>query len=101
MKKIYTLLFSCAMLFCIIGADAQKPVFNSVTPNATSIAKYDKFELTIDLTASYTNPYNYDDISTQCIFTSPANKKDTVDGFYMENYSLNTTYRCNNRFGST
>ncbi|HEY2725627.1 MAG TPA: DUF5060 domain-containing protein, partial [Parafilimonas sp.] len=52
---------------------------------------YDKFELTIDLTAAYTNPYNYDDISTQCIFTSPSAKKDTVDGFYMENFSLDTT----------
>ena len=79
--------------FCLLITShliAQKPVFNSVSANALSIAKYDKFELTIDLTANYTNPYNYDEISTQCIFISPTNKKDTVDGFYMENYSLNT-----------
>ena len=85
------ILFACAILFFVIKLQAQKPVFNSVTPNATSIAKYDKFELTIDLTASYTNPYNYDDISTRCIFSAPSGRKDTVDGFYMENYSLNAT----------
>ncbi|MEP6684619.1 MAG: DUF5060 domain-containing protein [Parafilimonas sp.] len=89
MKKIQLLCF--AFVLCTMQLNAQKPVFNSVTTNATSIAKYDKFELTIDLTAGYTNPYNYDDIATQCIFTSPSAKKDTVDGFYIENYSLNTT----------
>ncbi|MEP6465918.1 MAG: DUF5060 domain-containing protein [Parafilimonas sp.] len=89
MKKNQLLLF-LALLFTM-NVSAQLPIFNSVTANASSIAKYDKFELTIDLTAAYTNPYNYDDIATQCIFISPSNKKDTVDGFYMENYSLNTT----------
>ncbi len=91
MKKNSILLFACAVFFSAKNLEAQKPVFNSVTANAASIATYDKFELTIDLTASYTNPYNYDDITTQCIFISPSSKKDTVDGFFMENYSLNTT----------
>ncbi len=88
MKKAY--LFLLSALIIAINLSAQKPVFNSVTANGTSIKKYDKFELTIDLTAAYTNPYNYDDISTQCIFTASSGKKDTVDGFYMENYSLDT-----------
>ncbi len=84
-------LLSLSALLFVTNIIAQTPVFNSVTPNAASIVKYDKFELTIDLTAAYTNPYNYDDISTRCIFTSPSAKKDTVDGFYMENYSLDAT----------
>lgn len=80
----------CAVLFSAIQIHAQAPVINSVTANSANIAQYNKFELTIDLTASYTNPYDYNDISTQCIFFSPSGKKDTADGFYMENYSLDT-----------
>jgi len=84
-------LFLYCVILATINAVAQAPVINSVTANATSIPKYGKFELTIDLTSAYSNPYNYDEISTQCIFIAPTGRKDTVDGFYMENYTLNTT----------
>jgi hypothetical protein len=67
---------------------AQAPVFNSVVPNTTTPAKFSKFELNIDLTAGYTNPYDYDDIAVQCIFTAPSAKRDTVDGFFMQDYTL-------------
>ncbi len=90
MKK-NKLLLLVASIVCAVNVQAQAPVFNSVAANAASIVKYDKFELTIDLTSAYTNPYNYDEISTQSIFTAPSGRKDTVDGFYMENYSLNTS----------
>ncbi len=90
MKK--TLLF-LAFVACtgIMKAKAQAPVFNAVTANSTSIEKWRKFELTIDLTAAYTNPYDYSDINVQCIFTSPGNVKDTVDGFYMQDYTLDAS----------
>ncbi len=86
MKKS-VLIASLALLF-VLSAKAQIPVFNSVTPNSVSISKMDKFELTIDLTAGYINPYDYNDIAVQCLFTTPSGKKDTVDGFYMEDYIL-------------
>src|SRR4051812_361147 len=89
MKKTYLFLMP-ALLFAA-NTMAQVPVINSVTANTTNIARYGKFELTIDLSAIYTNPYNYDEISTRCIFIAPSRRKDTVDGFYMENYSLNTS----------
>jgi len=89
MKKLQLPFFAFAL--SALTSYAQKPVFNSVNANANSIAKYNKFELTIDLTAAYTNPYDYNDISTKCIFTAPNGRKDSVDGFYMENYSLNIT----------
>ncbi len=89
MKKC--LLVILIAISCDVKTSAQAPVFNTVTPNSTSFAAMDKFELTIDLTAGYTNPYDYSDIAVQCFFTSPSGKKDTVDGFYMEDYVLDTT----------
>lgn len=65
------------------------PVFNSVSPNAASIPRLNKFELNLDLIASYNNPYDFDEINVQCIFIAPSGRKDTVDGFYMQDYILN------------
>lgn len=67
------------------------PVFNNVTAVSSTVGRFNKFELIIHLTAGFSNPYNYDDIALQCEFVSPSGKKDTVDGFYMDNYSLNTS----------
>ena len=89
MKK--TLLIVLLFAGMIAKTKAQVPVFNSVTPNNTTIQKLDKFELTINLTATYSNPYDYSDIAVQCIITSPSNLRDTVDGFYMHDYALNTS----------
>jgi len=70
---------------------AQAPVINSVIPAAGSVAKYDMFGLSIALTAGYNNPYDYNDIAVRCVFTAPGGRKDTVDGFYMQDYTLSTT----------
>jgi hypothetical protein len=56
-KTFFTL---CILFTLFVPAKGQKPVFNSVLQNNSSIEKYDEFELTIDLKASYTNPYDYD-----------------------------------------
>ena len=90
MKKTFLAMVMLTSI-CTMKTQAQAPVFNTVTPSSTSVQKMDKFELTIDLTAGYTNPYDYTDIDVQCIFTSPSMKKDTVDGFYMQDYTLNTS----------
>ncbi|MEO7768374.1 MAG: DUF5060 domain-containing protein, partial [Ferruginibacter sp.] len=66
-----------------------QPVFNAVTANTAVVPRLNKFELSIDLTANYANPYDYDDITMQCIFNAPSGRKDTVDGFFMQDYTLN------------
>jgi hypothetical protein len=79
------------LLLCFIscGIFAQAPAFHTITANNSTVAQFSLFELTIDLKATYTNPYDYDDITVSCQFVSPEGKTDTVDGFYMQDYSLN------------
>jgi len=86
MKTITT--FICLFLFFITGGIFAQPVINTVIANSSSIARLNKLELTANLTATYTNAYDYDDIAVQCIFTAPSGRKDTVDGFYMQDYML-------------
>jgi len=67
---------------------AQAPVIQSVTPVSTSIEKYTKFEATIELTAAYTNPYDYDQINVQAQIVNPFGEIETIDGFYIQDYQF-------------
>lgn len=88
MKKISTLI--CAIAF-IVSVKAQAPSNIVATPVSSTVARYDKFELDVTLTAGYTNPYDYDDISIRLAVLAPSGRKDTVDGFFMQDYTLNTS----------
>jgi hypothetical protein len=86
MQKIIVIVIHFLFLSTLLYA---QPSIISSQPNNTTINKFDKFELTIGLNATYTNPYDYDEIVVQAIFNKPSGKKDTVDGFFMQDYSLN------------
>ena len=89
MKKIFYLLLVFFIPKLILAQQPLAvPVINAVVANNTSLPKLNKFELTVNLSATYTNPYDYDDIAVQCIFIAPSGKKDTVDGFFMQDYIL-------------
>jgi hypothetical protein len=62
--------------------------FNGVTPTQATVAKWDMYEAIIDLSAAYTNPYDYTDIAVQAILTSPTGAQRTVDAFWMQDYSI-------------
>ena len=89
MKKIFylSIIFFTPQLI-IARQPLAVPVINAVVANSTNLPKLNKLELTVNLTASYSNPYDYDDIAVQCIFNSPTGRKDTVDGFFMQDYIL-------------
>lgn len=86
-KNIIT---SCLLLFTIIGF-SQNPIIKSITPNGSSIGIYKKFEADIEVMASFTNPYDYNEIEIRAFINKPSGKKDTIDAFYTEVYDLNTT----------
>ncbi|MCF6403079.1 DUF5060 domain-containing protein [Chitinophaga filiformis] len=62
--------------------------FNGVAPTQATVAKWDMYEAIIDLSATYTNPYDYTDIAVQAIFTSPSGVQRTVDAFWMQDYTI-------------
>ncbi|MEI9947383.1 MAG: T9SS type A sorting domain-containing protein [Chitinophagaceae bacterium] len=80
-----------AILSCPVKLLAQAPSNIVATPVSASVAKLDKFEINVTLTAGYVNPYDYDDILICGAFISPGGRKDTVDAFFIQDYSLNTT----------
>jgi len=74
------------ILLTPIMTQAQAPVISSVTPLTPTVEQYGKFEATVGLTASYTNPFDYDQISLRGIFTAPDGSTYEVDGFFMQEF---------------
>jgi hypothetical protein len=58
------------------------PSISSVTKNPETVDKYAKLELTVGLTAAYTNAYDPDQIDLSAEFTAPSGKVWKVNGFY-------------------
>lgn len=90
MKMNQNCLLACFVL--ISGfATAQAPVIVSVTPLAVSVEQYGKFEVMIELSVNPVNPYDYDELRTEAVFTAPDGTSRTVDGFYMEDFTITNT----------
>ena len=82
---------SCLSIGLLSDGFSQAPTIQLVTPESTTVGIYEKFEASVQLTAGYTNPYDYDDIMVRAEFTAPSGKKEVMEGFYMQNYTLNTS----------
>ena len=67
------------------------PTIQSVALSATEVPPNEKLELTLALSATYTNPYNYDEVVVRATFTGPSGEQMEVDGFFMRDYELNET----------
>ena len=65
------------------------PSINGISPFANVVGRYEKFELRVDLTAQFENPYDYDEVHLSALFTSPSGQKRIVDGFYMWDLTIN------------
>ncbi len=58
--------------------------FNSIAMNSSSIGKYEKIEIDFDVSTSYTNPYDKDEIRIYCEFKDAGNNYYSQDAFYYE-----------------
>lgn len=80
MKKIIIIiLFLKVNLF-------SNPIFNSITVNKDTIGKYERFEVTVQLNASFNNPFDKNQIHLQSTFISPTGKNYTISGFYYQDF---------------
>ena len=70
-------------LLCVVVSSVEaKPRILSVRAASGSVGLYEKFELSIDLEATYANPFDPEEVDLQAEFTSPSGKKQKIWGFY-------------------
>ncbi len=58
------------------------PAIRSATANAAEIPAYGLFELAVDLTATYDNPFDPDQVRLDAFITGPDGREVTVPGFF-------------------
>jgi hypothetical protein len=68
-----------------------QPIIQGISPHQDPVEQYDKFEVSLDLIASYSNAYDYEDIQVSGKFTGPDGSKITVDGFFRKAYLLDAS----------
>ncbi|MEM6380057.1 MAG: DUF5060 domain-containing protein, partial [Bacteroidota bacterium] len=66
----------------------KTPEIKSLIIPANSVEIYNKFEIVLDLDASYANPYDYEEILVQANFKGPSGEEKQVDGFFMQDFKL-------------
>jgi hypothetical protein len=87
-KKAKNFLYIFVLIITFPALIFSIPTINSVIENSDPVGQYNKFELTINLTANYSNPYDPEPSSggldLWAIFTSPSGVTKRVNGFYMD-----------------
>lgn len=98
MKLITTFLTTLSLSFFVNAqhlyqeiTEIQMPTIHQTFTSDSIVEQYGKFELALDLTATYENPYDYNEVQVKALFTSPNDTERNVDGFFMQDYDLNTT----------
>ncbi len=86
-SKTFFIIFLFALLTIIkpqnIYAD---PGIDSIQENINTVGRYEKFEITLEVEAKFSNPYDPEDIDLSAQLISPSGKNYKVNGFYFQNY---------------
>ncbi|MFD0671601.1 fibronectin type III domain-containing protein [Cohnella sp. GCM10027633] len=61
--------------------------FSNVALNTTTPAQNAKLEISFNLSATYTNPFNPDEVNVYATFTTPSGATEVVPGFFKSNTS--------------
>lgn len=92
MKKFYLTGLQFLFLFIPVSImTAQTPTITGVTLPDVPVEVGGKLEMKLQVSGTWVNPYDYDEIRVACTFFSSAgDPPKTVDGFFMEDFNLNT-----------
>jgi hypothetical protein len=75
-------IFCVALLFALAIPARATPSIDDVVYGPDPVGTYEKFEIVVDLTASYENPFNPDEIDLSARFVSPTAVEWSVWGFF-------------------
>ena len=65
-------------------SSSAAPIIRDVKVPSETLSRYDMYEVVFQLDATYTNPFDPDDIQVDGIFVYPSGKQVTVPAFYIE-----------------
>ncbi len=84
----YLPVYSLLIILFIPWYVNSQPAFDSVQYPQSGVPVYEKLEINCFISTQVTNPYDFDKINLYAIFERPDGQKDTVDGFFFQDYEL-------------
>lgn len=82
-NRLYILILIISL--STVTATAQTEI-TSISQNADIIGRYEKFELTLTISESYSNPFDTDIVDIMVTFTKPDGNNAEVPAFFYEEY---------------
>lgn len=93
-KLILSRISVCTLLLGVSTAAAateslMEPQIRDVTILNSTVELFGKMEAVVDIEANYSNPFDYDQVWVSGHFTAPSGQSKTIDGFFMQDFTLN------------
>ena len=83
---ISTLFFSNSASAAAVLESAGEPGISDVTINDDNIPRYEKLEISFNLSGTWSNPFDPDQVAVDCTFHTPDGKTATIPGFFFQDY---------------
>ncbi|MDZ7740243.1 MAG: T9SS type A sorting domain-containing protein [Bacteroidota bacterium] len=84
----YILVYSFFIILCVPRQAISQPAFDSVQYPQSNIPVHEKLEINCFISTQVSNPYDFDMINLYVVFERPDGQKDTVDGFFFQDYEM-------------
>lgn len=91
MKRFVLLLSGLVIVLTVKSAEAVVPGIVNIRQVQDSVGLYEKFEIALNVSAEFYNPFDPADIDLSAIFTAPSGKRWNVFGFY--DYDLGALWK--------
>jgi len=88
-SAIFVMLTLFGNVLCAADSGAGEvaaPEITDVSINNGTIPRFEKFEISFQLSGEWSNPFDPDEVAVDCIFQTPDGKTMTMPGFYFQDH---------------
>ena len=82
----FLLFFSNSLCAVVALESAGEPGISDLIVNDDTIPRYEKFEISFNLSGTWSNPFDPDQVAVDCTFQTPDGKMATIPGFFFQDY---------------
>ena len=79
----------CELLFLMPGYSHAHdgPALTGISPQSNDVGRFELFEISLDISARYDNPFDPDDVNVEATFISPSGKVIRIPGFIYQDFT--------------
>jgi len=87
-RKVICSLLNCMIVICFfLGVDSEAVTISNISGNASVVGRYEKFEVTFNLSDTYSNPFDINIVDVRVTFNKPDTSSAEVSAFFYKEYT--------------